>query len=73
MSHRSGFDTGLDPGGESDRGHLCQHWNPVLECFVSADQAALVSVVDLLTRLSPPNARLAESIIRCILAEQLSK
>jgi hypothetical protein len=40
---------------------------------VSADQAALVPVVDLLTRLSPPNVRLAESIIRCILAEQLSK
>lgn len=40
---------------------------------VSAEQATLVPIVDLLTRLSPANVRLAEGILRCILAEQTNK
>lgn len=30
-------------------------------------------VVELLTRLTPANVRLVESIVRCVLAEQSSK
>ena len=37
---------------------------------VGQQQAALVPVVELLTRLSPKNVRLVESIVRCVLAEQ---
>ncbi len=37
---------------------------------VGQQQAALVPVVELLTRLSPGNVRLVENIVRCVLAEQ---
>lgn len=37
---------------------------------VGQQQAALVPVVELLTRLSPSNVRLVENIVRCVLAEQ---
>lgn len=38
--------------------------------LVGQDQAALVPVVELLTRLSPANVRLVENIVRCVLDEQ---
>ena len=38
--------------------------------IVGQDQAALMPVVELLTRLSPANVRLVENIVRCVLAEQ---
>ncbi len=41
--------------------------------LVGQDQAALVSVVELLTRLSPSNVRLVENIVRCVLDEQGNK
>jgi transcriptional regulator with XRE-family HTH domain len=41
--------------------------------LVGQDQAALVPVVELLTRLSPANVRLVESIVRCVLDEQAIK
>jgi transcriptional regulator with XRE-family HTH domain len=41
--------------------------------LVGPDQAALMPVVELLTRLSPANVRLVENIVRCVLAEQSSK
>lgn len=41
--------------------------------LVGPDQAALMPVVELLTRLSPVNVRLVESIVRCVLAEQSRK
>jgi transcriptional regulator with XRE-family HTH domain len=37
---------------------------------ISQQHAALVPVVELLTRLSPANVRLLENIVRCVLAEQ---
>lgn len=37
---------------------------------IGKDQAALVSVVDLLTQLSEGNLRLVENIVRCVLREQ---
>lgn len=37
---------------------------------VGQQQALLVPVVELLTRLSPSNVRLVENIVRCVLAEQ---
>src|SRR5471030_296114 len=41
--------------------------------LVGLDQAALVPLVELLTRLSPANVRLVENIVRCVLNEQSSK
>lgn len=40
---------------------------------VAEQQAAIVPVVELLTRLSPSNVRLVENIVRCVLAEQDAK
>lgn len=37
---------------------------------VAEQPAAIVPVVELLTRLSPSNVRLVENIVRCVLAEQ---
>src|SRR5471032_990668 len=39
---------------------------------VGQQQAELVPVVELLTRLSPRNVRLVENIVRCVLAEQVT-
>lgn len=41
--------------------------------LVGQEQGALMPVVELLTRLSPANVRLVESIVRCVLAEQSRK
>lgn len=38
--------------------------------LVGQERAALVPVVELLTRLSPANVRLVESIVGCVLIEQ---
>lgn len=37
---------------------------------IGKDQAALVSLVELLTQLSEGNLRLVENIVRCVLSEQ---
>lgn len=37
---------------------------------IGKDQAALVSLVELLTQLTPGNLRLVENIVRCVLSEQ---
>jgi transcriptional regulator with XRE-family HTH domain len=37
---------------------------------ISANQPALVPLLELLARLTPANLRLAEGLIRCVLAEQ---
>ena len=37
---------------------------------IGKDQAALVSLVELLTQLSESNLRLVENIVRCVLSEQ---
>ena len=45
----------------------------VVVVVVAEQQAALVPVVELLTRLSPSNVRLVENIVRRVLAEQGAK
>jgi transcriptional regulator with XRE-family HTH domain len=40
---------------------------------IGKDQAALVSLVELLTQLSSGNLRLMENIVRCVLDEQVGK
>ena len=56
--------------GEPTPDEIGAHTGVIL---VGQDHAALMPVVELLTKLSPANLRLVENIVRCVLAEQSSK